>query len=559
MTEIVHLQQFAQQLATWTEAIIEHGRTPFRRVDTYPDIDTEMGTTQPPLVFWINRQSMMAGGVLLLPDNNLEAELVRGRNCAAALGLSHFITWETDRVRIWQSNKETTLEQQSFPLSHPEQPETFRNLLADVLEALKLLAVIGATPAPELPTCYFNNLFHITLQQTLPPLIAAYRSQRYEAVNPSRDDADICAKEASQLILLRLLTLIRFNLLPDAVLPEKLEQTIKFSLTGLPDFIREPLARTTIIKPPSLPLEAAVCLHHLLLRLHQLAWNQTDQRAEATIKRLIDSWYLPASETCEITATSLYPEKPLLSLATTVILSNSAAFLAATAILTEAKNHHQCQLLFGNLFQLEQSSISMQPIYARLLNLGGITNSTRHEYSARLRTAWPNRHLKIKTGQPFWRWELIHLLGISHPGQILTLDLPLDLLQDPDNQTAWDLIYENFSLQHVWQLNGGNFKLQLVRSNESIEILPIQLATELRKIIPVTGQNHFRSQLLLALALPTAIHNLLGNELVWPDGPTTNHLVGWKIYSQSRLYMLLRQILQYKNPTNSEPHPLITE
>ncbi|MBW2690276.1 MAG: hypothetical protein JRC99_10155, partial [Deltaproteobacteria bacterium] len=173
-----HLRQFAQQLATWTEAIIEHGRTPFRRVDTYPEIDTEQGLVQPPLVFWINRQSMMAGGILFLPENNLEVELKRGRDCASSLGLRHFVTWETDRVRIWQVEKDTTVEQQSFPLSSPKHPETFRYLLAEILDALKLLAVLGAIPTTDLSPWYFNNLFQISLQQALPPLIAAYRSQR---------------------------------------------------------------------------------------------------------------------------------------------------------------------------------------------------------------------------------------------------------------------------------------------------------------------------------------------------------------------------------------------
>ncbi len=172
-----HLQQFAQQLATWTEAIIEHGRTPFRRVDTYPVIDTEQGMIQPPLVFWINRQSMMAGGILLLPKNNLESELKSGRNCASALGLRHFVTWEIDQVRIWQIEKDETVEKQSFPLSSPSHPETFRYLLADILDALKLLSVLGAVPAIDLSPWYFNNLFQITLQQALPPLIGAYRSQ----------------------------------------------------------------------------------------------------------------------------------------------------------------------------------------------------------------------------------------------------------------------------------------------------------------------------------------------------------------------------------------------
>ena len=96
------LHQFAQQLAIWTELIIENGRTPFRRVDLYPEIHTARGILRPPLVFWINRQSMMAGGILLLPEQDLETELKHGCSCCAALGLQHFVTWENKQVRIWQ-------------------------------------------------------------------------------------------------------------------------------------------------------------------------------------------------------------------------------------------------------------------------------------------------------------------------------------------------------------------------------------------------------------------------------------------------------------------------
>ncbi len=552
------LQQFAQQLASWTEAIIEHGRTPFRRVDTYPTINTDVGVIQPPIVFWINRQSMMAGGVLLLPDNNLEAELLRGRNCASALGLSHFITWETDQVRIWQCNSETTTEHKVFPLLHPNQPETFHFLLDDLLEALKLLAVIGATPAHKLPSCYFNNLFHITLQQTLPPLVAAYRSQRSEIDSPSPENADTCANEANRLALLRLLVTSQLKVLPLTILPEDLEQTIKTALKQLPMTLQQSLTRTTVIKPPQLPSETAVCFHHLFLRLQQLAWNQTTTRSTATIRDLIDTWYPNTTDFERTEEIKFYPETPRLHAATEIILSGSAIFLAATAILNS--DQQRCQLFHGKLFQLERSSIPQKPVYARLLNNNGISNMQRHEFSARLRTAWPNRRLKIKTGQPFWRWELIHLLGICHPKQKLTLELPAGLLQDAGNQTAWTLICEQLNFQHIELLSNGNINFKLECNNRSNYKLPIQLPTDIREIEPIDEHAYFRSQLLLALKLPSDIHKLIGNELIWyPTTPLdSDQLVGLEKYRQSNLYQYLLEILKYNKSTSKESSQLPT-
>jgi hypothetical protein len=220
-----HLQQFSQQLATWTQAIIEYGRSPFRRVDTYPHLDTEQGILQPPLVFWINRQSLMAGGVLLLPDNNLAEELERGRSCASALGLRHFVTWESDRVRIWHIDKDQIKELRSFPLSSPSQPDTFRYLLTEILDELKLLAVLGAIPATELSPYYFNNLFQTTLQQALPPLVKAYREKRSEIEEYSTEDADRCANEENRLLILQIVSILWFDKVPETI-RSSLQETV---------------------------------------------------------------------------------------------------------------------------------------------------------------------------------------------------------------------------------------------------------------------------------------------------------------------------------------------
>ena len=550
-----HLQQFSRQLAIWTQAIIEHGRTPFRRVDTYPPLDTEQGVVQPPLVFWINRQSMMAGGVLLLPDNNLDEELERGRHCATALGLHHFVTWESDQVRIWQTgDRDQVKELRSFPLSSPSQPDTFRYLLAEILDELKLLAVLGAVPATDLSPYYFNNLFQVTLQQSLPPMIKAYRGQRSEIEGYSTEDADKCATEANRLLILQIIAILWFKKEPETLLPEKLEQTIEIALSTLPESLREALFLQTTIKLAELPLEAAVYFQHLLLRLRQLSWNQVPERAVQSIFKLTHSWFQKKIDSRPPAAIEIYPEALPLDRQTSIVLSDSPVFLAATALLADITDCGEYRLYSGNLFLFDQGILPNQTISGRLLNCNGIKHSERHEYSAKLRLSWPNRRLKIKAGQPFWSWELIHLLGLCRTGQQLSLELPLGLLNNPQNSTAWSLLYKNFRIQQLQQLDNSNLRLKISARKTTEEPLLLKTTVESREIIPLTDSDRLREQLLLTLALPTDLYKLLETELQWSGQKSSmeQHPDGWEIYRQSSLYQLFYSILQYQHLKGSE-------
>jgi len=285
------LRQFARQLAAWTELVIEHGRTPFRKVTLYTPLQTEQGLLTPPLIFWINRPSMMAGGLVLLPEQDLAAELERGRCCAEALALRHFVTWETDRVRIWQLTKGQITEFREFKIGPTDQPDSFRLLLNELLEALKLLAVLGLVPPAELSAHYLHNLFLVTLERTYSPLRESCRRQRALEEDDPGGDADWRAREINRLTLLQLLALLWHRQLPSAILPEKLDRAIELSLPKLPLPLRQALARPGLADSSQLPHESAVCFHHLLLRLRQLDWRQPADRALASIRLLIDNWY----------------------------------------------------------------------------------------------------------------------------------------------------------------------------------------------------------------------------------------------------------------------------
>jgi hypothetical protein len=370
----------------------------------------------------------------------------------------------------------------------------------------------------------------------------------------SPEDANLCANEANRLLLLQILVLLWFKELPAVILPEKMEHTIKLSLPALPDYLCRALSHKATINPPPLPRETAICFHHLLLRLRQISWDQPAERAKESFRRLVTYWYPHKSENTTSVSIYLYPETPPLNSTTEVLLSNSPSFLAVTVFLKNILKLQQCKLILGNLFQLEKGTLPITPVIGRLLNKNVITGSKRREYTTRLRAAWPNRRLKITTGQPFWMWELIHLLGLCHAGQQLSLELPIDALKTSVDEPVWTLLFENFSFQKLRLLENKNIFLNILRSKKPSEPFSVQRQNEIREITPSTRPACFRNQLLLALVLPTDIYKLLGHELIWSDldGLSVDQTSGWQRYSKSRLYKWFQNILQNETTqTNS--------
>ena len=549
-----HLQQFAQQLAAWTADVIERGRTPFRRVETYPEIITAIGPVRIPLVFWINRQSMMTGGLLLLPEENLEEELERGTHCAQALGLKYFVTWEKNQVRIWKIQGKGIVEHQIFPLANPDHLETFHFTLEDLLEALKLTVVLDPIPVSELSTSYFINLYRITLQKTLPSIIDAYRSHRSENDDNQTMDIDTCAQEVNRLTLLQILTLLWFQKMPETMLPEKLDKALELSLPLLPEKLHQNLTLRTIPSPPELPSKAAVAFHHFLLRLRQLSWEKNPDRIKKSITELASSWFPKQLQKNSACGCYLHPSSPFLGTNPSFILSESSSLLALAAILLHISGEQKTTLIFGHTISLNQQVLPNAPLEARLLNTRPVTTQERSGFLTQLRSSWPHRRFKIKTGQPIWLWEFTHLLGLSQPYQKLLVEIPRTGLQTHLNGPAWDLFSEFFRLEEI-RPTDESVILKLSRQDQADISVSVHYAENVREVGVSGHRNQFRSHLLLALSLPADIFRLVGEELIWPDMQNTPELnqKGMEIYKESLLYQWMKNIIVPQNLSATEP------
>jgi hypothetical protein len=553
------LQKFARQLAIWTELIIENGRTPFRRVDLYPTIYTDQGIRQPPLVFWINRQSLMAGGILLLPQQDLDAELQFGRSCCDALGLQHFVTWENDRVRIWQVDASKIHQHQQFELTDPDQPDAFRHLLEKVLEALKMLAVIGLVPTGKLSPHYLHNLYQTTLELALPAQINGYRSQRAEEENSFAEDVDHLANEANRLLLLQLLGLAWHQLLPAAILPEKLHRAIELSLPLLPETLQQALSLQVSTKPPDLPYETSVCFHHLLLRMRQLSWHESEQRATSSIQLLIETWQTQQHPLPEADV-QLYPQSSLINSPTKLILSGSPALLAAAALIQNMHNQPQMELVYGTTFQLDYNKHTNLSISGTLINQRRLSRNERQQYTTLLRTSWPNRRFRITSDKPLWLWEFIHLLGLSKDQQVLQLTLPLAVLESSLEEPFWQLLPGNYSIQNAHLHDRNLIGLKLAPAADQDDNLTVAYNEEIRHLSAIQFPAVLRNKLLLALKLPPETYQLLDHKLFWSDQETLDKAAsaGLQLYKRSHFWHFLEQLLGDDRPLTAA-HDLTPE
>jgi hypothetical protein len=553
MTNHPDLQQFAKQLVFWTELVIENGRTPFRRVDLYPHIQTEQGVLQPPVIFWINRQSLMAGGILLLPNRDLPAELERGRCCAEALGLRNFVTWEIDRVRIWQLDGKMIKQHREFLFGAVEHPDDFRYLLEELLETLKLLAVTGLIPPNQLSCHYLHNLFLTTLELALPPLLNSYRSQRAQENEEMNGDADRQATEANQLLLLQLLTLRWHQQLPNAILPEKLERAIEISLPQLPKNLQQSLSWGRSAESAALPHETTVCFHHLLLRLRQLSWDMPKERALAALRLLIDGWFPPQKPqgTAQI---CFYPPTPRLAAETDTLLSDSPSLLAAASLLEQIEAQPIRRQYFGNLFQFTPDTLPQGTIQATLTSERVPGRGDQQQYTSLLRTSWPNRRFRLTTNTPLWQWETIHLLGLFRRPEALTLTLPNQALKLTVDEPFWPLLLENYQLCSIDSSTGQNLVLELIRGTNNSQPIRIKTADNQVQIIPADEIHLLRSQLLLALQLPATLYQLCAEQFI-PCGEehlSATALSGLSIYAGSLLGKRLWRLLSTTPPPVAE-------
>jgi len=461
------LDSFTSQIANWARQAIEQGRSPFRKVETALPLLTSGGVLQAPLVFWINRDSFMAGGLMVFPGKGSEPATTEGPLLAEALGLQYFVEWAERQINIWRISGDHACREETFSLNanQADQIEPFRRLLDLTLDKLKFLSVMASTPPEQLSASYLANLCRSAVQDTLPILEA---KQRIAQEDPGVSATPWAFGKAYQTVV-RLLTLTTLGLLPTAVQPNGLEKAIRFSLPGVPDILQLRLRFTEDAR--MLPDDAAVRFHHLLRRLQQLGMKQTWRRTSECLSLLLafDGDRLAGASAAHFDQGQLSVPTLSVNLATRptphpeTIEIAPEPLLAAKALIRHLEGWEHPILQSPVLFSLNLPQLPVT-VLARLHQQNRPGRRQRQQFETALRMSWPSRRFSVAQSAPVWLFEALHLLGLCQPDGRLQLKVPSTWLTANWGNLFWGLICQDFSLVKLDFLPDQSTQLELHRS-----------------------------------------------------------------------------------------------
>ncbi len=464
------IRQLAEQLAHWGESLIARGRSPLRKIETFPSLLTPCGPQSPPLVFWINRDSFMAGGLVLFPPADDPHTLETGRCCAQALGLKYFVTWTTSEITFWDALPPIPAAGKKLKVGKAGKPTTgdFQEALQRLMEEIKIMSVLGAVPPPELSAHYLANLYRTTLMAVRPLLTDAFRIARSEGnLTEEPPDAEVLADSKAIVTLGGLLSLILWR--PSAAIPQPgdLEHVLAASLAQLPPGLADIFATDEQEQP--LPEEVAVRFHLLFRRLSQLQ-AATDQPCHCQALGLLlehESTRLGGFpppfplEPERQPILLLNPDRPYSETGQPIEIA-PRPILVMNALLRRLQNAPPAAGQAASLWQAPAFT-SPHLISGTLSGRRPPDSTRRHTWKALLRTSWPTRRFTLTPRTPAWAWEFIHLLGLAAEGAIIELRVPDRWLTTDFGRPLIELMKEQFTLDQLAGDHEGWLGLRLFK------------------------------------------------------------------------------------------------
>ena len=81
------LRHFSEQIQSWCVERIRQQPGPFRQIELSEQFISKTELNSPLVTLWVNRESFIAGAVILVPPKNEEESFPAGREVAGILGL----------------------------------------------------------------------------------------------------------------------------------------------------------------------------------------------------------------------------------------------------------------------------------------------------------------------------------------------------------------------------------------------------------------------------------------------------------------------------------------
>ena len=444
---------FLQQISHWASEYIAQGRSPFRKAELGSPLVTSKGEQAPDLVFWINQDSLVAGGFVLFPDSE-EFDLDTAQACAHALGISYFASWTAQKITFWNVDDLTIHKQISAPSVGVD---SFEDALIQLMDKFRTLAVLGACPPDKFSYWHLTNLCIRVHNRALPTLSEHLRrdpNRHQKHLAPS----EIQAKDKLLISAARLLTLLYYDKIPYNIQPENLDHALRYLASELP---QQPFACLKSREDePELDEHSTVLFHHLLRRLDQIAIFNNKERAGQLLKQLlIHSALCHRTEHTSGSACvdiSIYCNH-VPGAATQLIEIDQPARLALKHLLRKLMDRPTGLQHESDIFRLQATQRTVasdehpeqQTVEACLFNMATLDAHHRNNCHTHLRIVWPGRVFKFHQSTPTWAYEFCYLLGVMAPQGQLSAYLPANILSSPFSHVIIELLQDQFTLYKI--------------------------------------------------------------------------------------------------------------
>ncbi len=553
------LQQFRQQLASWIETRLESQRLPFQRLELCPRTLTDQGRLTPDLVIWINRDSQLAGSIILLPDVVSDQVLSEGVSLANALGLGHFTTWAAREVSIWSvSHSEATLlDDFHLPPANRITPDDFQQTLDDLLERLKVVTVTSAAPTASYSEYYFANLCLRNLQELTPGLTISARLTAGRTENDAW--VELAPREKAWMSLWRLLFLLQQKRLPPGLQPDRLEFAINYALADLSKG-QHPWFAIQEGEPP-LPEDDAVRLHHLAGRLRQLGWPQDNPHAETMVNLLINE----TAHRFELGSPQLPWSTETATLHVNCHRSQSAApcslvapraYLAGWAFKISLAERSEEYFYAENLQSLNTAQRPTKAL-AVLKENAPLDRKERDSRLMLLRQVWPSRRFDLPRDTPEWLWDALYLAGLV--SEEISLQLPAGWHQAPGIEILWAALFKNYQLAELSIAGAGEQTFRFIQSTQEICSVKIHRSNQIHELPLASTPMPMPGTTQVWLRADESVLELLCNKKIAgasPDWTDESEPLTWGVYIflQTRIGRYLWELCSGQAPTPGYDH-----
>lgn len=534
------LQLFSQQLHSWCVQRLEQKPGPFRQAESYPDLLGLKSVISPPVVLWINRESCLAGGVILLPQRN-EQEIVNlGIETVRALGLSHFYSWDRYEISCWSvlNDQAEKIWDYDLPLEDSS-PIKFRESFNLLLDHMEQSFFERQLQLPVVSDLYIANLVNLTFFDILPIMQKNLQISRSTTTSGS-----IPLIEIKNLLFRTLLippTLALCDKLPAGIMPDSIIASLNKALNGLPHSLRQ----TWPSQAPAsleLPTECYSRLHHYYCRIQQLKPYLAATIVPA-LNRLLNELavnlggYPVQNRQTDLKHVVINPDSfdpaipPFLEI-------GASGILAATALIRYFSSAKQPELE-----QQATSPFTLADQLSEHLLIGTLYDSQKpsaaeqKELNAFLRISWPNRKLTLTTKTPIWVWHLLHLCGMTEKRSQLDLMLPTDWLWSSYGAVILSTLSGKLGFSLISMVNPNQLHCRLQPATEELTTI-VELAGGKNRLITADPVHSWRSRIILALNVPDEVNQLLDS-----GGLNIYQLDSIKTFSQAGLLNFLHSSL----------------